>query len=240
MARAVGIDLGTTNSVVAVLEGGEPKVIANAEGARTTPSVVAVNKNGDSLIGDIAKRQAVTNVEEHRRVGQAPHGHRLDHARWTARSTPHRRSPRASCGSSSTTPRTTCGEDVTDAVITVPAYFNDAERQATKEAGEIAGLQCLPHHQRAHRRGTGLRPGEGQGGRAHPRLRPRRRHLRRLPAGGRQGRGRLLHDPGARHLRRQPAGRRRLGPADRRLADRARSRTRTASTCPRTRPPCSA
>jgi molecular chaperone DnaK len=79
MARAVGIDLGTTNSVVAVLEGGDPKVIANAEGGRTTPSVVAVNKNGDSLVGEIAKRQAVTNIKNTVVFGQAPHGHRLVH-----------------------------------------------------------------------------------------------------------------------------------------------------------------
>ena len=139
MARAVGIDLGTTNSVVAVLEGGEPKVIANAEGARTTPSVVAVNKNGDSLIGDIAKRQAVMNVKN--TVSSVKRHMGTD---WTTELG----------GKTMTAPEISARilqklkhdaeeylqEKVTDAVITVPAYFNDAERQATKDAGEIAGL----------------------------------------------------------------------------------------------------
>ena len=142
MARAVGIDLGTTNSVVAVLEGGEPKVIANAEGARTTPSVVAVNKNGDSLIGDIAKRQAVMNVKN--TVSSVKRHMGTD---WTTELG----------GKTMTAPEISArilqklkhdaedylNEKVTDAVITVPAYYNDAERQATKDAGEIAGLNGL-------------------------------------------------------------------------------------------------
>ena len=142
MARAVGIDLGTTNSVVAVLEGGEPKVIANAEGARTTPSVVAVNKNGDSLIGDIAKRQAVMNVKN--TVSSVKRHMGTD---WTTELG----------GKTMTAPEISArilqklkhdaedylNEKVTDAVITVPAYYNDAERQATKDAGEIAGLNVL-------------------------------------------------------------------------------------------------
>ena len=107
MARAVGIDLGTTNSVVSVLEGGEPTVIANAEGFRTTPSVVAFTKDGEVLVGETAKRQAVTNVDRTISLGQAPHGHRLDASRSTARSTRRRRSPPASCRSSSATPSST-------------------------------------------------------------------------------------------------------------------------------------
>ena len=143
MARAVGIDLGTTNSVVAVLEGGEPTVIANAEGFRTTPSVVAFTKDGE-----VARRRDRQAPGRHQRrphhpVRQAPHGHRLDRPRSTARSTRRRRSPRASCGKLKRDAEQYLGETVTDAVITVPAYFNDAERQATKEAGEIAGLNVL-------------------------------------------------------------------------------------------------
>ena len=143
MARAVGIDLGTTNSVVAVLEGGEPTVIANAEGGRTTPSVVAFTKNGEVLVGEIAKRQAVTNVDRTIRSVKRHMG--TDWTRRDRRQEVHRRrrSPPASCRSSSATPRPTSASTVTDAVITVPAYFNDAERQATKEAGEIAGLNVL-------------------------------------------------------------------------------------------------
>ncbi|MCQ9369124.1 molecular chaperone DnaK [Brevibacterium sp. 50QC2O2] len=142
MSRAVGIDLGTTNSVVAVLEGGEPKVIANAEGGRTTPSVVAVNKNGDSLVGEIAKRQAVTNVKN--TVASVKRHMGTD---WTTELG----------GKSMTAPEVSARilqklkhdaeeylqDTVTDAVITVPAYFNDAERQATKDAGQIAGLNVL-------------------------------------------------------------------------------------------------
>ncbi|WP_098730838.1 molecular chaperone DnaK [Brevibacterium epidermidis] len=139
MARAVGIDLGTTNSVVTVLEGGDPKVIANAEGGRTTPSVVAVNKNGDSLVGEIAKRQAVTNIKN--TVASVKRHMGTD---WSTEIG----------GKKMTAPEVSARilqklkhdaeeylqEKVTDAVITVPAYFNDAERQATKDAGEIAGL----------------------------------------------------------------------------------------------------
>ncbi len=139
MARAVGIDLGTTNSVVAVLEGGEPTVIANAEGSRTTPSVVAFAKNGEVLVGEVAKRQAVTNVDRTIRSVKREMG-----TDWST-----------SLDDKSFTPQqisafvlqklkrdaeSYLGEPVTDAVITVPAYFSDAQRQATKEAGEIAGL----------------------------------------------------------------------------------------------------
>jgi len=142
MARAVGIDLGTTNSVVAVLEGGDPKVIANAEGGRTTPSVVAVSKNGDSLVGEIAKRQAVLNVKN--TVASVKRHMGSD---WTTELD----------GKTLTAPEISARilqklkhdaeeylqEEVTDAVITVPAYFNDSQRQATKDAGKIAGLNVL-------------------------------------------------------------------------------------------------
>ncbi|WP_030856335.1 molecular chaperone DnaK [Streptomyces sp. NRRL S-37] len=147
MGRAVGIDLGTTNSVVAVLEGGEPTVIANAEGARTTPSVVAFAKNGEVLIGEVAKRQAVTNVDRTARsvkryMGDAdwrfPGQGSVDGTRYTAQELSARVLQKLRRDAESY-----LGEDVTDAVITVPAYFDDTQRQATKEAGEIAGLKVL-------------------------------------------------------------------------------------------------
>ncbi|MDN5792761.1 MAG: molecular chaperone DnaK [Brevibacterium aurantiacum] len=140
MARAVGIDLGTTNSVVTVLEGGDPKVIANAEGGRTTPSVVAVNKNGDSLVGEIAKRQAVTNIKN--TVASVKRHMGTD---WSTEIGGKKMSaPEVSARILQKLKHDAeeyLQEDVTDAVITVPAYFNDAERQATKDAGEIAGLK---------------------------------------------------------------------------------------------------
>jgi molecular chaperone DnaK len=142
MSRAVGIDLGTTNSVVSVLEGGEPTVIANAEGARTTPSIVAFAKNGEVLVGEVAKRQAVTNADRTIRSVKRHMG-TTGPSTSTARTTRPRRSAPACCRSSSATPSPTSARTVTDAVITVPAYFNDAQRQATKEAGEIAGLNVL-------------------------------------------------------------------------------------------------
>ena len=142
MARAVGIDLGTTNSVVAVLEGGEPSVIANAEGSRTTPSVVAFAKNGEVLVGEVAKRQAVTNVDRTIRSVKRQMGTdwsiSIDGKKFTAQQISAfvlqklKRDAEAYLG-----------ETITDAVITVPAYFSDAQRQATKEAGTIAGLNVL-------------------------------------------------------------------------------------------------
>jgi molecular chaperone DnaK len=147
MARPVGIDLGTTNSVVSVLEGGEPTVVTNAEGARTTPSVVAFAKNGEVLVGEVAKRQAVTNVE---RTARSVKRHMGDHTwrfpehgdvdgkRYTAQEISARVLQKLKRDAEAH-----LGEDVTDAVITVPAYFDDAQRQATKEAGEIAGLNVL-------------------------------------------------------------------------------------------------
>ncbi|MEU6593706.1 molecular chaperone DnaK [Streptomyces sp. NPDC046881] len=147
MARPVGIDLGTTNSVVSVLEGGEPTVITNTEGARTTPSVVAFAKNGEVLVGEVAKRQAVTNVERtarsvKRHVGdhawRFPDQGDIDGKRYTAQEISARVLQKLKRDAEAY-----LGEDVTDAVITVPAYFDDAQRQATKEAGEIAGLNVL-------------------------------------------------------------------------------------------------
>ncbi|MBC7518188.1 MAG: molecular chaperone DnaK [Microbacteriaceae bacterium] len=142
MARAVGIDLGTTNSVVSVLEGGEPTVIANAEGFRTTPSVVAFTKDGEVLVGETAKRQNVTNVD--RTISSVK---RHMGTNWTTdvdgkKYTPQEISARI-LGKLKRDAEQYLGEAVTDAVITVPAYFNDAERQATKDAGEIAGLNVL-------------------------------------------------------------------------------------------------
>ncbi|MFS0701160.1 molecular chaperone DnaK [Cellulomonas sp. 179-A 4D5 NHS] len=142
MARAVGIDLGTTNSVVAVLEGGEPTVIANAEGARTTPSVVAFSKTGEVLVGEVAKRQAVTNVDRtissvKRHMG-TDWSVGIDDKKYSAQEISAR-----VLGKLKRDAEEYLGEPVTDAVITVPAYFNDAERQATKDAGQIAGLNVL-------------------------------------------------------------------------------------------------
>ncbi|UPZ28046.1 MULTISPECIES: molecular chaperone DnaK [Streptomyces] len=149
MARAVGIDLGTTNSVVAVLEGGEPTVVANAEGARTTPSVVAFAKNGEVLVGEVAKRQAVTNIERtarsvKRHMGDpawrfpGSDGGTIDGTRYRAQELSARVLQKLKRDAEAY-----LGEDVTEAVITVPAYFDDTQRQATKEAGEIAGLSVL-------------------------------------------------------------------------------------------------
>ena len=139
MARAVGIDLGTTNSVVAVLEGGEPTVIPNAEGSRTTPSVVAFAKGGEVLVGEVAKRQAVTNVDRTIRSVKRHMG-----TTWTAKIDDKTYKPQQISAfvlqKLKRDAEAYLGEQVTHAVITVPAYFSDAERQATKEAGEIAGL----------------------------------------------------------------------------------------------------
>ncbi|MCT1356440.1 molecular chaperone DnaK [Rothia kristinae] len=142
MSRAVGIDLGTTNSCVAALEGGEPVVIANAEGTRTTPSVVAFGKDGETLVGGVAKRQAVTNVERtissvKRHMG-TDWTEEIDGKKYTAQEISARILQKLKADAEAY-----LNDKVTDAVITVPAYFNDAERQATKEAGEIAGLNVL-------------------------------------------------------------------------------------------------
>jgi molecular chaperone DnaK len=163
MARAVGIDLGTTNSVVAVLEGGEPSVIPNAEGARTTPSVVAFAKNGEVLVGEVAKRQAVTNVDRtirsiKRHMGES----------WTTEIDGKTFTPQQISAfvlqKLKRDAEAYLGETVTEAVITVPAYFSDAQRQATKEAGEIAGLkvQRIVNEPTAAALAYGLDKGEDQ------------------------------------------------------------------------------
>ena len=142
MGRAVGIDLGTTNSVVSVLEGGEPVVIANAEGSRTTPSVVAFAKNGEVLVGQSAKNQAVTNVDRTIRSVKRHMGEdwtvEIDDKKYTPQEISARTLQKLKRDAEAY-----LGEEVTDAVITVPAYFEDAQRQATKEAGQIAGLNVL-------------------------------------------------------------------------------------------------
>jgi molecular chaperone DnaK len=142
MARAVGIDLGTTNSVVAILEGGEPTVIANAEGSRTTPSVVAFAKNAEVLVGEVAKRQAVTNVDRTIRSVKRQMG-----TDWSVNIDGKKFTPQQISAfvlqKLKRDAEAYLGEKITDAVVTVPAYFSDAQRQATKEAGQIAGLNVL-------------------------------------------------------------------------------------------------
>ncbi|MFI6792358.1 molecular chaperone DnaK [Nonomuraea sp. NPDC050383] len=142
MARAVGIDLGTTNSVVSILEGGEPTVIANAQGSRTTPSVVAFAKNGEVLVGEVAKRQAVTNVDRTIRSVKREMG-----TNWSQEIDGKKFSPQQISAfvlqKLKQDAEAYLGEKITDAVVTVPAYFNDAQRQATKEAGTVAGLNVL-------------------------------------------------------------------------------------------------
>src|ERR687892_1572983 len=143
MPRAVGIDLGTTNSVVAVLEAGEPTVIPNAEGARTTPSVVAFSKAGEILVGEVAKRQAITNPDRtvrsiKREMGRKDWSLDIDGKKWT----PQEISAQV-LGKLKRDAESYLGDKVNQAVITVPAYFDDAQRQATKEAGQVAGLEVL-------------------------------------------------------------------------------------------------
>src|ERR1700674_3060639 len=160
MAKIIGIDLGTTNSCVAVLEGGEPKVIANEEGARTTPSIVAFSKTGERLVGQVAKRQAITNPENTIFSIKRFMGRRYDEVKEELKMVPYKVEPEGdhvvivAQGKKYTPQQISAmilqklkkaaedylGEKVTDAVITVPAYFNDAQRQATKDAGKIAGL----------------------------------------------------------------------------------------------------
>src|ERR687888_751640 len=144
MAKAVGIDLGTTNSVVAVMEGGEPTVIPNAEGSRTTPSVVALSKTGEVLVGEVAKRQAVTNPD---RTVRSVKRHMGEASSWRFRADGKEFSPQQISAfilqKLKRDAEAYLGDQVTQAVITVPAYFDDAQRQATKEAGQIAGLEVL-------------------------------------------------------------------------------------------------
>ena len=204
MGRIIGIDLGTTNSAIAVMEGGEPTVIPSAEGGRTVPSVVAFSKQGERLVGQIAKRQAITNPANTIYSIKRFIGRRWDDRRSSARSTwCPTRSRRTTTsdgivvtladGKAYSPPEISAmtlqklkadaeaylGEPVTEAVITVPAYFDDTQRQATKDAGRIAGLERQAHHQRAYGLVAGLRPGQ-EDRRDDRRLRPRRRHLRHL------------------------------------------------------------
>src|SRR5438045_9169047 len=164
MAKIIGIDLGTTNSVVAVMEGGEPKVIANPEGARTTPSVVAFTKTGERLVGQVAKRQAITNPENTVYSIKRFMGRRFDEVQNEIKTVPYKVVAATNGdvrvvaqGKEYSPPEISSmilqmmkdaaeqylGEKVTQAVITVPAYFNDSQRQATKDAGRIAGLEVL-------------------------------------------------------------------------------------------------
>ena len=140
MPRAVGIDLGTTNSVVAVLEAGEPVVVPNAEGSRITPSVVGYSKNGEILVGEVAKRQAITNPDRTVRSIKREMGRRdwtldVDGKKWTPQEISAQILSKLKRDAESY-----LGDKVTQAVVTVPAYFDDSQRQATKEAGQIAGL----------------------------------------------------------------------------------------------------
>ena len=220
MAKVIGIDLGTTNSCMAVIEGGEPTVIPNAEGGRTTPSVVAFTKDGQRLVGAPAKRQQVTNPENTIFSIKRFMGRKFDEVSEEMKIVPYevvhgpeRRRARQggrqgvrAAGDQRDDPaeaegrrRGFLGEPVTDAVITVPAYFNNAQREATKDAGKIAGLERPAHRQRAHRGRARVRSREG-GGPDDPRLRPRRRHVRRLRARVRRGRVRGERHDGDNHL----------------------------------------
>ena len=188
MARAVGIDLGTTNSVVAVLEGGEPTVIANAEGARTTPSVVAFAKSGEVLVGEVAKRQAVTNVDRTIRSVKRHMG-----TDW-----------KVEIDDKTFTPQQISAFVLQKLKRDAEAYLGETgDRRGHHRAGVLLrraapghqggrrdrGPQRQPHRQRAHRGRAGLRPRQGRGP-DHPRLRPRWRHVRRVPARDRRGRRR--------------------------------------------------
>ncbi len=232
MAKTVGIDLGTTNSVVAVLEGGEPVVIPNSEGGRTTPSVVAVSKTGEWLVGQVAKRQAVTNPDNtvasiKRKMGTTDKV-KLGDAEYSPQEISAKILQKLKADAEEY-----LGEKITDAVVTVPAYFNDSQRTGHQGGRPHRRAQRAAHHQRAHRVGPGLRAGQGERP-DHPGLRPGRRHLRRIHPGHRRGRLR-----GQVHRGQHPPGWRRLGPARHRLDGRRLQGHPTASTCARTRWPCS-
>ena len=238
MGKIIGIDLGTTNSVVAVMEGGEPTVIASAEGGRTIPSVVAFTKTGERLVGQLAKRQAVTNPGNTVFSIKRFMGRRFDdpggQAFARARAVHGREGSQVATaiavkladGKTYTPPEISAmilqklktdaeaylGEKVTEAVITVPAYFDDTQRQATKDAGPDRRSRRQADHQRADGVGAGLRAGQ-EGRREDRRLRPRRRHVRHLDPRARRGRLRGQGDQ-----RRHPPRRRRLRPARHRLA----------------------
>ena len=232
MGKIIGIDLGTTNSCVAVMEGGEPVVIPNQEGGRTTPSVVAFTKTGERLVGQVAKRQAVTNPENTVFSIKRFMGRVYDEVTEEMKMVPYKvvrgdngdarvevsgkkySPPEISAmilGKLKEAAEAYLGEKVTQAVITVPAYFNDSQRQATKDAGKIAGLEVDAHHQRADRGRAGLRARQEEG-RDHRGLRLRRRHVRHLDPRSRRRRGRGEVDQ-----RRHAPGRRQHRPADDRL-----------------------
>ena len=210
MSKIIGIDLGTTNSVVAVMEGGQPVVIPNQEGGRTTPSIVAFTKSGERLVGQVAKRQAVTNAENTvysikrfmgRRFNEVQRRNEIGPLQGSSGENNDARveingkrysPPEISAmilGKLKEAAEAYLGEKVTKAVITVPAYFNDAQRQATKDAGQIAGLEVHAHHQRADRGRARVRARQEEE-RDHCGLRPRRRHVRHLDPGGRRWRRR--------------------------------------------------
>ena len=178
MSKIIGIDLGTTNSCVAVIEGGEPVVIANAEGARTTPSVVGFTKTGERLVGQVAKRQAITNPDRtiasiKRHMG-TDYKVDIDGKKYTPQEISAMILAKLKADAESY-----LGEKVTEAVITVPAYFNDSQRQATKDAGAIAGLEV----KRIINEPTAAALAYGVGQRRRPEdhgLRPWRRYVRRL------------------------------------------------------------
>ncbi len=224
MSRAVGIDLGTTNSVVSVLEGGEPTVIANAEGSRTTPSIVAFAKNGEVLVGEVAKRQAVTNVDRTIRSVKRHMGTKwtvdIDGKHYTAQEISARvlgklkRDAESYLGE----PVDRCGHHRAGVLQRCPAAGHQGGRRDRRP-------ERAAHRQRADRRRARLRPGQGREGADHPGLRPRWRHVRRLVAGDRRRRGR-----GEGHRGRQQARRRRLGRPDRHLVGRQVQAPPTAST----------
>ena len=233
MAKTIGIDLGTTNSCMAVLEGGEPTVIPNAEGGRTTPSVVAFTKDGQRLVGAPAKRQQVTNPQNTIFSIKRFVGRKWDEVSEEMTIVPYEVAKgengdaRVKVEGKDYAPEEVSGmilaklkadaeaylgEPVTDAVITVPAYFNNAQREATKDAGKIAGLERAPHRQRADRGRARVRARQGRRRPDDPRLRPRRRHVRRVGARARRRRLRGQVDE-----RGQPPRRRQLRQGDRRL-----------------------
>ena len=194
MPKAVGIDLGTTNSVVSVLEGGEPVVVPNAEGSRTTPSVVAFSKAGEVLVGEVAKRQAITNPERTIRSVKRHMGTSwsidIDDKAYTPQEISARTLMKLKRDAEAY-----LGDTVTQAVITVPAYFDDAQRTATKEAGQIAGLEVLRIINEPTAAALGVRARQGGQRPDDPRVRPRRRHLRRLDPRDRRWRIRGEVDP---------------------------------------------
>ena len=234
MSKIIGIDLGTTNSVVAVMEGGQPVVIPNQEGGRTTPSVVGFAKSGERLVGQVAKRQAVTNPENTVYSIKRFMGRRFDEVNEEMKLVPYKvvtgdtddarvdisgkkySPPEISAmilGKLKEAAEAYLGEKVTKAVITVPAYFNDAQRQATKDAGKIAGLEVMRiiNEPTAAALAYGLDRKKNED---HRGLRLRRRHLRHLDSRGGRRRG-----GGEVHQRRHAPGRRQHRPAHHRLDD---------------------